>query len=98
MPPKRIILRLRENDFPNMLYPEIVECVKHFLALDGRPVEEADDHDKHYLHFQPPSPEPPQTNPRFHIILDMDVAEHSGPLPVDFPHEIYRVAKVEGQM
>lgn len=94
---KRVILRLREGDFSNMLYSDIVPCVKRYLEFSGRAVEEAEQN-KHFWHFQPPHADPPQANPRFHIIIDIDDAEHSGPLQKDFPHEIYRVAKVENQM
>lgn len=95
MASKRVILRLRENDFPDIESDsDIVACVKSFLEFSGRPGEEVDQ-GKHYWHFQPPSPDPSLENQRFHIIIDIDREHHSGPLQEDFPHEIYRVAKVE---
>ncbi|KAL3469792.1 hypothetical protein BJX99DRAFT_264831 [Aspergillus californicus] len=48
-----------------MSYPEIVACVKAFLAFAGRPTEEADQR-KHYWHFQPPSLDTLEENQRFH--------------------------------
>lgn len=97
MVPKRVILRLQENNFPNMSYSDIVECVNCFLAFSGRLPEEIEQ-GRHFWHFQPPSPDPPQANPRFHIIIDIDKMEHSGPLDEQFPHEIYRVSRVENEM
>jgi len=61
-------------------------CTKSFLAFTGPPAD--------YWHFQPSSG---KANKEFHIIIDMDRVGHSGPLP-DFPHEIYRVAKIENEI
>lgn len=94
---KRAILRLRESDFPNLSSSDLVACVQSFVAFSGRPVEELAQ-GKLYWHVQPPSPDILQGNPRFHIIIDVHKMEHSGPLPQDFPHEIYRVSKVENEM
>lgn len=80
-----------------MSTPDIIACIKRFLEFSGRDGEEAEQ-DMHYWHFQPPCMEPPQPNERFHIIIDIDTAEHSGPLQKEFPHEIYRVGKVDDQM
>lgn len=97
MAPKRVILRLRESHFPNMLYPEIVACVKAYLTFTKRSAQEVDQ-GKHFWHFQPPCGNGPEANSRFHIIIDIDQSYHSGPLPEDFPHEIYRVIKIENEM
>ncbi|OQE07796.1 hypothetical protein PENVUL_c012G06924 [Penicillium vulpinum] len=97
MVPKRVILRLQESNFPRMSYSDIVECVKCFLAYSGRLPEETEQ-GWHFWHLQPPSPVTPQANPRFHIIIDINRMEHSGPLDEQFPHEIYRVSRVENEI
>lgn len=79
-----------------MLYPEIVASVKAYLAFAKRPIEEADQ-GKHFWHFQPPS-DTPNANSRFHIVIDIDQSDHSGSLPENFPHEIYRVIKAENEL
>lgn len=80
-----------------MTYSDIVTCVKLFLEFDGRSANETEE-GKHFWHYQPPSSDPPQRNQRFHIVIDIDKAEHSGPLQEGFPHEIYRVSHIEEEM
>jgi hypothetical protein len=94
MASKRVILRLRESHFPNLSYAEIVACVKSYLTFTGRPAEEADQ-GKHFWHFQPPSQDTLEEDQRFHIAIDIERMGYSGLLPEDFPHEIYRVAKIK---
>jgi hypothetical protein len=97
MAAKRVILRLRDNDFPNVSYNDLVKCVETFLAFSGHSVEELSQ-GRHFFHFQPPNPQIPQQNPRFHIIIDIEKQQHSGPLQKDFPHEIYRVSRRDDEM
>lgn len=97
MEAKRVILRLRDSDFPNVSYNDLVNCVKSFLTFSGRSPEELAQ-DRHFFHFQPPNPDIPQENPRFHIIIDVEKSKHSGPLQKGFPHEIYRVSRRDDEM
>lgn len=97
MPSSRVILRLREAQFPNISYPEIIACVKAFLSFKERPAEEADQ-GKHFWHFQLPTGDKPGTDSRFHIVIDVEKSGHSGKLSKDFPHEIYRVVRSEDKM
>jgi hypothetical protein len=94
---KRVILRLRESDFPEVSYAGLLKCVESFLAFSGRSVDELA-RDEHFFHVQPPNPQIPQRDPRFHIIIDMEKKNHSGSLPKDFPHEIYRVSRYDNEM
>lgn len=97
MTANRTILRLRDNDFPNISYDDLVKCVESFLVFSGHSAEELAQ-GRHFFHFQPPNTEIPQQNPRFHIIIDMEKAKHSGPLPEDFPHDLYRVSRHGDEM
>lgn len=97
MASKRVILRLRESQFPEIKYSEIIACVESFLVFTARPAEEAHQ-DKHFWHLQLPSGDSPIADERFHIVIDVNKSGHSGPLPTNFPHEIYRVKKVGKEM
>lgn len=62
---KRVILRLRDNDFPDVSYIDLVKCVESFfLTFSGRSAEELAQ-GRHFFHVQPPNPQIPQENPRF---------------------------------
>ncbi|PYI31959.1 hypothetical protein BP00DRAFT_425227 [Aspergillus indologenus CBS 114.80] len=95
----RVILRLRDKEFPDALYDDFVECVKSFLMFSHRSVEELPRGD-HFFHVQPPdtNSQIPQVDPRFHIIIDLETDRHCGPLPEDFPHQIYRVSRKDNAM
>ena len=90
MEAKRVILRLRETDFPDISYNDLTQSVEAYLTFSGRSTEELAQ-GRHFFHFQPPNPNIPQKNPRFHIIVDIEKMGHSGSLQKDFPHEIYRI-------
>lgn len=93
MEPKRIILRLRNEDFPLFSNSDIHECIKSFLTFSNRSPDELDT-GTHYFHVQPP------TTPggRSHIVIDLEASKHSGSLQSDFPHEIYRILPKDGIM
>ena len=97
METKRIILRLRDSDFPDLCNDDLIQIVKAYLTFSGHSAEELAQ-DRHYFHAQPPKPDIPQRNPRFHVIIDMEKMGHSGPLPKDFPHEIYRASRSNDTM
>jgi hypothetical protein len=69
-----VILRLREDDFPDKSYTGIVACVKAYLVFTERPAEEALE-GKHFWHFQPSNG---KADSRFHIVIDIDKVGHSG--------------------
>ena len=97
MEAKRVILRLRESDFPDTSYSDLTQIVEAYLTFSGHSAEELAE-GRHFFHFQPPNSDIPQDNPRFHIIIDIEKMRHSGPLPKDFPHEIYRISQSSGTM
>lgn len=92
MAAKRVILRSRESDFPDISYKDLTRCVEAYLTFSGHSAEELAQ-GRHLFHFQPPNPDTPQGNPWFHIIIDIEKMRHSGPLQKGFPHEIYRILR-----
>ncbi|KAJ6019429.1 hypothetical protein N7499_003403 [Penicillium canescens] len=94
MSSKRVILRLRESEFPDISPSEIVACVQALLIFINRPAEEALQ-GRHFWHFHPSTG---KADSRFHIVIDIDEAGHSGPIQEDFPHDIYRVMKIQNEM
>ena len=97
MTAKRVILRLRESDCPDISYKDLTRCVEAYLTFSGHSAEELAQ-GRHFFHFQPPNPDIPQDNARFHIIIDIEKMRHSGPLQKGFPHEIYRILRRNGTM
>lgn len=93
MSSKRVVLRLREKDFPNISPPELITCVQALLVYKQLPPEEAFGN-KHFWHFHPSNG---KEDSRFHIVVDIDISGHSGSVP-EVPHEIYRVIKSENDM
>ncbi|KAF9890421.1 hypothetical protein FE257_006089 [Aspergillus nanangensis] len=82
---RRVILRVPEEI---MDYQDPDQFVRlYFEKL--RPGEELD-HNRHYIHHQPPSIIP-LSNPKVHILIDLEKHEFSGPLGKNFPHDIYSV-------
>ncbi|RDW90520.1 uncharacterized protein DSM5745_02295 [Aspergillus mulundensis] len=83
---KRVILRVPETD---MDYQNPREFVDFYFTKF--PAEAASDPARHFIHYQPPSDiEDPQSNPKIHIVIDIETQEVSGEtLSEDFPHEIY---------
>ena len=62
------------------------------LVLARHKTPEELDAARHYVHVQPPM----TPSGRFHIVIDLETSKHSGTLPSDFPHEIYRVLPKDG--
>ena len=91
--PKRVILRLRVDDFSGRDWSEYDDAIRSYLSFAGRPTDR-EEIQKHYAHIEPfQAPELNQTS--FHITLDMEKDGISKPNP-DFnelPHEVYRVRK-----
>lgn len=91
MSSKRVILRLQERDFPDIVPSEIFACVEALLLFMSRPAEEALER-RHFWQFTG------KTHSRLHIVIDIDIAGHSGPIRGEFPHEIYRVMRIQDEM
>ena len=90
-PAKRVILRLREAEIN---YDDLYESVRVYFETNGRSVEELEA-DRHFIHVQPSNPDIPQTDPKIHIIIDLEKDQFSGALHENFPHEIYRVRRLD---
>ena len=89
--PKRVILRLRVNQFEGRGTSEYDDAVKAYLTFAKRPTSELATN-KHYAHIEPfQDPEIPQTS--FHIILDMEKDMLEDPDLQNLPHEIYRIRR-----
>jgi hypothetical protein len=91
---KRVILRLRETELDDS---DPYESVRLYLQKNGRSVEELNE-DRHFVHIQPSNPHIPQTDPKIHIIIDIEKDQFSGTLDANFPHEIYRVRRIDNEM
>ncbi|KAL2811157.1 hypothetical protein BDW59DRAFT_60437 [Aspergillus cavernicola] len=91
---KRVILRVREADLD---FLDIYEPVRLHLQHNDRSVSELEE-DRHFIHIQPPNPDIPQTDPKIHIIIDLEKDSFSGGLDGDFPHELYRMRRVDDKL
>jgi hypothetical protein len=91
---KRVILRLREAELD---YDNPYESVRLYLKKNGRSVKELEA-DRHFIHVQPPNPDIPQIDPKVHIIIDIEKDQFSGTLDDNFPHEIYRIRRLDNKM
>ncbi|KAL3474268.1 hypothetical protein BJX99DRAFT_248352 [Aspergillus californicus] len=91
---KRVILRVREAD---VNWEDPYEPVRLYLELKGRSATELEEN-RHYIHLQPPNSHIPQLDPKIHIVIDFETAAFSGVLGDDFPHELYRVRRVDDRM
>ena len=89
---KRVILRLRANDFNDFNHADHVKPVESYLIFSGRSTQELVEN-RHYVHVEPLNPEITKSNPRFHIIIDIEKDHFQGTLDQNFPHELYRVRR-----
>jgi|SRR5271156_4798251 len=95
--PKRVILRLRVNEFEGegRSWEQHVDAIKAYLTWAGRPTSECEgpfETRKHFAHVEPfQQPELKQT--AFHVILDMEQHLLNSPNLDDVPHEVYRVRR-----
>lgn len=89
--PKRVILRLRVNEFEGRDSSEYNEAIEAYIAFAGYSVNELEE-GKHYAHIEPyQAPELQQRS--FHIILDIEKDMLDNPNVQKLPHEIYRVRR-----
>ncbi|KAL1980491.1 hypothetical protein VTN96DRAFT_4015 [Rasamsonia emersonii] len=73
---KRVILRLRETEID---YTDPYESVRLYLENNGRSVKELEE-GRHFVHVQPSNPDIPQTDPKIHIVIDIEKDLFSGTL------------------
>jgi hypothetical protein len=95
--PKRVILRLRVNEFEGegRSWEQYVDAILAYLAWAGRTRSEYEgsyETRKHFAHVEPfQDPELRQTT--FHVVLDMEQYMVIDPNFDTLPHEIYRVRR-----
>lgn len=102
-PPKRVILRLRVNEFEGdgRSWEQHLDAIRAYLSWAGRPTSEYEgpyQTRKHFAHVEPfQDPEIKQTT--FHVILDMEQYMLKDPNLTSVLHEIYRVRRnTEGDL
>ncbi|KAH8684337.1 hypothetical protein BGZ60DRAFT_523560 [Tricladium varicosporioides] len=93
--PKRIILRLRVDEFKSesLGLPEFDGAIEKYLKFARRPTSEHAE-GKHYVHIEP-FQESGYKQIFFHVILDMDKNAISNPSFNWLEHEIYRIRRDE---
>lgn len=84
--PKRVVLRLRSNEFDNGSPREIVKISQKFLESSGY---NKTGRDNHFVHAEPPQPEPRR---HFHITLDINYRNNTPDMQT-LPFEFFRVNK-----
>ncbi len=101
--PKRVILRLRVNEFEGdgRSWEQYVDAIDTYLIWAGRPTQEyRGDYQmrRHFAHVEPfQAPEINQET--FHIILDIEQRSLPEANFDNIPHEIYRVRRdAEGDL
>jgi|SRR5271168_1348547 len=96
--PKRVILRLRVNEFDEdgHSWGEHVDAIEAYLIWAGRLASEYEGPSKtrkHFAHVEPFQPYDLKQTTTFHVILDMEQHSLKNPNLNDVPHEIYRVRR-----
>ncbi|EQL34443.1 hypothetical protein BDFG_03788 [Blastomyces dermatitidis ATCC 26199] len=91
--PKRVILRLRVNEFDGRNPTEFDHAIMAYLASAGRPVDELTQriHHSHIEPFQPPE----MKQRSFHIVLDIEKDMLSDPDFERVEHEVHRVHRAK---
>lgn len=91
--PKRVILRLRVNEFDDCHPTEFDNAIMAYLKSAGRPADELGRR-IHHSHIEPlQSPELRQTS--FHIVLDIEKDMLRNPDLGEVDHEVHRVRRAE---
>ncbi|KAF3351848.1 Putative nucleoporin [Verticillium dahliae VDG2] len=91
--PKRVILRLRYNEF-NDDDSSHTEAVQAYLGAIGRKVDECNPKGRHVSHVESRQ-DYMENNPKasFHVTLDMEKDAIENPDLDKLPHEIYRIRR-----
>ncbi|KAE8147974.1 hypothetical protein BDV25DRAFT_159178 [Aspergillus avenaceus] len=89
--PKRVILRLRVNEFDHCPPTEFDHAIRAYLASTGRA---ADEHQRrmHHSHIEPFQPRE-MGQRSFHIILDLEQDMLQDPNFERVEHEVHRVRR-----
>ena len=101
--PKRVILRLRVNEFEGegRSWEQHIDAIHTYLTWAGCSTSEYEDPyetRKHFAHVEP-FQDPELKQRTFHVILDMEQNMVSKPKLDTLPHEIYRVRRnTEGNL
>ncbi|KAK2808745.1 hypothetical protein FQN50_004417 [Emmonsiellopsis sp. PD_5] len=91
--PKRVILRLRVDEFDGHSPTEFDHAIMAYLASVGRPVDELSKR-IHHSHIEPF--QPPELKQRsFHIVLDIEKDMLSDPDFDMVEHEVHRVRRTK---
>lgn len=95
--PRRVILRLRVDDFDGQDALSPTEAISEYMVFAGRSSTELQEK-RNYAHIEPfQSPELRKTS--FHIMLDMEKDLVDNPDLTRLPHEMYRVRRdVHGKL
>lgn len=91
--PKRVILRLRVNEFDGRNPTEFDRAIMAYLASAGRPVDELTQR-IHHSHIEPLQP-PEMKQRSFHIVLDIEKDMLSDPEFETVEHEVHRVHRAK---
>lgn len=90
---KRVILCLPEE---YMDYSDTYKPVRLYFSKFNRSLEELGSN-RHFIHIQPPS-DLSQPNSKIHVIIDLEKDQFFGDFTQDFPHDIYTIRCVGGEM
>ncbi|EER45171.1 conserved hypothetical protein [Histoplasma capsulatum H143] len=91
--PKRVILRLRVNEFDGRNPTEFDRAIMAYLASAGRSVDELTQK-IHHSHIEPLQP-PEMKQRSFHIVLDIEKDMLSDPDLERVEHEVHRVHRAK---
>lgn len=91
--PKRVILRLRVNEFDGRNPTEFDRAIMAYLASAGRPVDELTQK-IHHSHIEPLQP-PEMKQRSFHIVPDIEKDMLSDPDFERVEHEVHRVHRAK---
>jgi len=91
--PKRVILRLRVNEFDDCNPTEFDCAIMAYLASAGRPVDELRQR-IHHSHIEPLQP-PEMKQRSFHIVLDIEKDMLRDPDLERVEHEVHRVRRAK---
>lgn len=93
---RRVVLRLRVNEFENECLSAFNAVVIAYLGFAGRATTD-EELNRHYVHIEPfQDPELHQTS--FHMILDIEKYAADNPDFKHLQHEIYRIRREDGSM
>ncbi|PGH35731.1 hypothetical protein GX50_01444 [[Emmonsia] crescens] len=91
--PKRVILRLRVDEFDDCNPTEFDSAIMAYLASAGRPANELQQR-IHHSHIEPLQP-PEMKQRSFHIVLDIEKDMLRDPDLERVEHEVHRVRRAK---